>query len=52
MVVQVNGKVRGHVTLAAGADEDAAVAAARATRVVRPLDGARSARRSTCPTAW
>ena len=39
MVVQVNGKVRGKVTVAPGADEATAVAAARADEnVVRFLE--------------
>ena len=38
MVVQVNGKVRGRITIAAGADQDTAVAAATAA-VADQLDG-------------
>lgn len=38
MVVQVNGKVRGRITIAAGADQDTAVAAATA-EVADQLDG-------------
>ena len=53
-VVQVNGKVRGKVTVPADADRAAVEAAALAHEAVRRFtDGApRCARSSWCPASW
>jgi leucyl-tRNA synthetase len=45
MVVQVNGKLRGHITVAAGADEDTVRAAALAESNVRKFIGSAAVRK-------
>ncbi|GAC1299914.1 MAG: leucine--tRNA ligase [Steroidobacteraceae bacterium] len=45
MVVQVNGKLRGHITVAAGTDDDAVRAAALADANVRKFIGAAAVRK-------
>ncbi len=45
MVVQVNGKLRGHITVAVGADEDTVRAAALADPHVRKFIGTAAVRK-------
>ena len=51
--VQVNGRLRGHITVPADSDPDAVEAAALAdTRVAAAVDGATPRRSSSYPAGW